>query len=323
MQTLTLVEKKNKNKSRTISIVIHSLLLLLAFVYYLPAIQPDIEDEKPPFAVKVDFTFEESSLSKLAHDDEGAQRPKSESAPADTKPAEPAETPETPQEVTKPEEIEVTKPQIINTPKPDIKIPTPVVVPKDDEIITTKAPVEEAPVRVTTPTVPSRSEPTKTSSTSGGSTTSGSTTGTSTTKPSTVDGKAGGTGKGDSGTGAGKDSGNDGDAGAGNTSDGTGEYDGSGDGVFGRKITYRAKRDALKAVNVSGRVVTKVCINRAGLVTYVELIGNETTIRDKATLRLYLKAAREYKFQPDLTAPKEQCGKLKFIVDNSVNNKLR
>jgi hypothetical protein len=69
--------------------------------------------------------------------------------------------------------------------------------------------------------------------------------------------------------------------------------------------------------------VTKICINRAGNVTFVELIPTETTIRDKNTLKLYLKAARGYKFQPDLTSPKEQCGKLSFKVDNSINNKLR
>jgi len=319
MQSLSIKDKKNKNKGRTISIIIHSLLLLIAFLYYLPEIKVEEDEEKPPYAVKVDFTFQESSLSKLAHDNEGAQRAKSESAPAEEKQA---ETPETPQEVVKPEEIEVTKPVVIDVPKPDIKIPTQVPLPRDEVVITTKAPVDEAPVRVSEPTKPTRVQPTKTVPASGGSSsTSGSTTGTSTSKPSTVDGN-GGTGKGNSGTGAGKDKGNDGDAGSGNTSDGTGEYDGSGDGVFGRKIVYRNKKDVKEAINVSGKVVTKVCINRAGIVTYVELIGAETTIKDKPTLRNYLKGAYGYKFQPDPTAPKEQCGKLKFIVDNSINNKL-
>ena len=99
-------------------------------------------------------------------------------------------------------------------------------------------------------------------------------------------------------------------------------WDNSGDGVFGRKIIYRDLSATRVAVNTSGRVVTKVCINRAGLVTYVELIPAETTIKDKPTLRHYLKAARGYKFQPDLTAPKEQCGKLNFTV-TSPYNRLR
>ncbi len=313
------IEQKNKSRGRIISFVIHALLLLLAFIYYLPAAEIDLEDEKPPYAVKVDFTFKESSMSKLAHDNEGAQRAKSESAPAEEKPQ---ETPK--EEVTKPEEIEVTKPQEIEVTKPVIKLPTPVVIPRNDEVIITKAPAEEAPIKVSEPTRTPVPVPTKsTSTTTSPSSTSGSTSGTSTSKPSTVDGKAGGTGKGNEGTGAGRDKGNDGDAGSGNASDGTGDYDGTGDGVFGRKPIYRDKSIIKKAVTSSGKIAVKVCINRAGNVTYLELINNETTVKDKPTLKLYLQAARTYKFQPDLSAPKEQCGKLKFIVDNSINNKLR
>ncbi len=310
-------EDKNKNTGKRISFVIHLLILLIAFFYYLPQVELDKEDEQPPFAVKVDFTFEESSLSKFAHEDEGAQRAKSESAPQ--------ETPEQPQQeqATQPEVIETTQPQVIDVPKPDIKMPTPVVT--KDEVIETKTPIEESPVKVVEkPTAPtSKPVPTKPSTSASTSSTSGSTTGTSTSKPSTVDGKDGGTGKGNTGTGAGKDKGNDGDSGAGNASDGTGLYDGSGDGVFGRKIIYRDMSAAKSATTVSGRVSVKVCINRAGLVTYVELNNAETTIRDKQTLKNYLKAARGYKFQPDLTAPKEQCGKMSFKVDNTVNNKLK
>jgi outer membrane biosynthesis protein TonB len=313
------LEQKNKNKGRTISFVIHVLLLLIAFLYYLPTAPLDEEEDKPPYAVKVDFTFQESSLSKLAHDDEGAQRAKSESAPAEEKQE---ETPK--EEVTKPEEIEVTKPAVVDVPKPDIKMPTPKVIPTDNDVITTKAPVEEAPVKVSVPTPTTKTQPTKTTTTtSSGGKTSGSTTGTSTTKPSTVDGKAGGTGKGDSGTGAGKDKGNDGDAGMASGGDGTGDYDGSGDGVFGRKIIYRDQSMIKKAVTISGKIAIKVCINRAGMVTYLELINSETSVKDKATLRMYLQAAKTYKFQPDLTASKEQCGKIKFTVDNSINNKLK
>jgi outer membrane biosynthesis protein TonB len=315
-------ERENKNKGMRVSFVIHLLILLIAFFYYLPQVDLAALEDKPPYAVKVDFTFQESSLSKFAHDDAGAQRAKSQSAPAEEKQQE--EVQKQP-EVTKPEVIEVTKPQVIDVPTPVIKIPSPVFIPTTDPIITS-TPVDEAPIKVSEPTKPTRAEPVKTGTESTNptkSSTAGSTTGTSTTKPSTVDGKEGGTGKGDSGTGAGRDKGNDGDAGAGNVSDGTGEYDGSGDGVFGRKIIFRDLSSTKAAINVSGKVVTKVCINRAGLVTYTELIGDETTVRDKATLKLYLKAARGYKFQPDLTAPKEQCGKLSFKVDNTINNKLK
>ncbi|MBC7885356.1 MAG: hypothetical protein H7X99_07765 [Saprospiraceae bacterium] len=320
MSNTVVFEKENKNKGMRISFVIHLLILLIAFFYYLPQVKSELLEDKPPYAVKVDFTFEESSMSKFAHEDEGVQRAKAEAAPQEE------ETKK--EEESKPEEIKTTQPQVIDVPKPDIKMPTPVMT--APEPIETSTPAEEAPVKVVekpkviTP-VPVKTEPTKTGSTSNPTktTSTGSTTGTSPNKPSTVDGKEGGTGKGDSGTGAGRDKGNDGDAGAGNASDGTGEYDGSGDGVFGRKIIYRDLNAVNKAVTVSGKVSVKVCINRAGIVTYVELNNNETSIRDKEMLRRYLKAARGYKFQPDLFAPKEQCGKLNFTIDNSINNKLK
>ncbi|MBC7885359.1 MAG: hypothetical protein H7X99_07780 [Saprospiraceae bacterium] len=49
----------------------------------------------------------------------------------------------------------------------------------------------------------------------------------------------------------------------------------------------------------------------------------ETTIRDKDMLRRYQKASRGYKFQPELTAPEIQCGKLTFTIQNSVNKRLK
>lgn len=86
-------------------------------------------------------------------------------------------------------------------------------------------------------------------------------------------------------------------------------------GVFGRKIIYR-ELSAIKPSNtISGRISVKVCIDRAGLVTYVEVNKDETTIGDRQILKSYLKASRGYKFQPDFTAPKEQCGKMSFSVD--------
>ncbi|HLO53441.1 MAG TPA: hypothetical protein VK169_04085 [Saprospiraceae bacterium] len=87
-------------------------------------------------------------------------------------------------------------------------------------------------------------------------------------------------------------------------------------GVFGRKIIYRDLSATKSLSTLSGSIAVKVCINRAGLVTYVELYPDETTITDKQTLKSYLKAARTYKFQPDYTAHKEQCGKLLFNIDN-------
>lgn len=311
------LEAGRRRKSRNIAIGIHLLLLLLIWFYKLPEKAPEDLEDKPPYAVKVDFTFKESSMSKLAHSDSGRQRAKAEAAPpAQEEPQEEKPT----EEVVKPQEIEITKPEQIEITKPDIKIPSPVPVPKNDEVIETKTPVEEAPVKVSAPkpTPAPSPTPTKTTSKTSGSGTSG----TSPGKSSTIDGSKTGTGKGDSGDGAGKSKGDDDDEGGGNSGAGTGAYDGSGNGVFGRKIIYRDLSAAKQAINETGKVVTKVCINRAGIVTYVELNNKETTIRGREALKAYLKAARGYKFQPDPTAPKEQCGKLSFIVDNTANNKL-
>jgi len=107
------------------------------------------------------------------------------------------------------------------------------------------------------------------------------------------------------------------------TTNSEGSFDGSGDGIFGRKVIYRDLTATKAAVRVSGKIVCIVCINKAGLVTYAGLIGSETTIKDKRALRAYLKAATGYKFQPDASAPVQQCGKLRFTIDNSVNNKIR
>lgn len=103
------------------------------------------------------------------------------------------------------------------------------------------------------------------------------------------------------------------------TSDGAGIVDDAVVEMFGRKVI---KKDKVKRIiNENGIVTTKICINKQGIVTYVQLLSNETTIKDRENLRLFLMAARNYKFDQDLTAPKEQCGKLKFIIDNSVRRK--
>ncbi|MCZ2336947.1 MAG: hypothetical protein LC127_01885 [Chitinophagales bacterium] len=343
MGSTSVLEAKNEGKSRVISLLIHLALLLLAFFYTIPPPMTEVEHEEPIYQVDLDMKEfrkiipvskpkpkpqsepplsafdEESSNSRKMDADEGVLRPKSESAPNS---APSKDAPPNP-EVVKPDVIDITRPKVITPPSPNIKVPGPKASP-NDEVISSKTsyvPVK-APESSGTKSSPSSSSSTSSGSgLPGNSPTSGSTTGTSPNKPSTVDGT--GTGKGKKGSGVGMSSGNDGDGGVGNSSDGTGMYDGKGDGIFGRKITYRDLSAAKAAINASGKVAVKVCINRAGLVTYAELLQRETTLTDRAGLKLYLKAARGYKFQPDMTAPKEQCGKLTFVVDNTINNKLR
>ncbi len=61
-----------------------------------------------------------------------------------------------------------------------------------------------------------------------------------------------------------------------------------------------------------GQIVVKHCINPRGDVTYVEVINEETTIKDKALVIEALKIAFNYKFAHNPTAPDQECGKFTF-----------
>ncbi|MFZ1704621.1 MAG: hypothetical protein WAT79_09770 [Saprospiraceae bacterium] len=315
MYQTSAIEAKNSRKGRNVSITIHLLLLLIAFLYVLPTTNQDELEEKPPYAVKVDFTFEESSLSKYAHDDAGAKRPRSE-AQAET-PAEEVKQEQTPEPVQEPTPTEIQPVDPISTTTTSDESPV-VVIERPKPVFKTPDIIKPSPKTnddVYTPPVKTNPAPPKTPSTSSS--------GSSTTKPSSLPGTDSGTGKGDSGTGAGKTSGNDGDEGKGNSSNGTGAYDGSGDGVFGRKVVYRDTKAAVAAMTVSGTVTIKICVNRGGIVTFAEVLEKETTIRDRNTWRNFMKAAYKYKVAVDYSAPEEQCGKLVFNSDASAINKLK
>lgn len=99
--------------------------------------------------------------------------------------------------------------------------------------------------------------------------------------------------------------------------------DTSGDGVFGRKIIFREMRFFKATTNESGIIQVKLCINREGIVKYVEIQRDRTTIKNINTLKSYLKGSAGYKFQPSSEAPEYECGKITFRIDNSRNNRLR
>jgi hypothetical protein len=74
-------------------------------------------------------------------------------------------------------------------------------------------------------------------------------------------------------------------------------------------------------IDGSGRVVTRTCINRNGIVTSAEIIPEKTTIKDKEVLELYLKPARGFRFEPKSNAHEVECGSLAFSIDNNVKAK--
>ncbi len=322
----TQLEQEHKEKSAKISIIIHLLILLIAWLLVLP--RSPKTPEKEDFAVTVEFIdFKESSLSKLAHDDSGRSRPKQEQV----KKVEPVKVEKIEEKVTPPVEIPkpepVIEPQVIDPivseilqedseleaieeelevedPEPELIEPEPELEPMEDvvEAEEIEEVVEEVEEEPTAPVSEEASESEDAPS-----------------NPSSLDGEEGGTGKADEGDGAGASSGNDGDEGMGDEGAGTGEYDGSGNGVFGRKVIYRNIDEAMKSAVESGKVEAKICIDRAGKPTYVEIDEYKSTITDSKTLKGFLKALYGYRYQKDMSAPEEQCGRFAFNLKVDLN----
>ena len=90
-----------------------------------------------------------------------------------------------------------------------------------------------------------------------------------------------------------------------------GKMDFDGEGVFGRKVIYRA--DVKKIAEKEGKVVINLCINRVGLVTHVAFNREASTINDSKYVKRAMDVASDYLFEKDYTAPATQCGKLSFI----------
>jgi hypothetical protein len=345
MSTVALEEHKY-GRSFGLSFLMHALLLLIAFFLVVPN-TPPVQDpplpkeetylvdlDMPVFKQKAkEVKFKEQvfnnpradktpSMGTKGRADEGASAPRREVPP-------PAPVPsQNPVPASTPEPVKPSTSTPIKTPDPVIKAPAPVLSSNDEDVPTTKqTPPTPGTKPATGPTTPNRTNnttPTRvgTNPSGGGAPNSnGSTPGTQPGRSSSNGGT--GTGAGNVGSGGGRTGGPDGSEGEGNTSSGTGAYDGSGDGVFGRKVVYRDTYAAKAALNMTGVVSVKICVNQAGIVTFTDVIEAESTIRDKTTLKNFLKAAKNYKVQPDKSAPKEQCGKLVFKTNNTVNNKLR
>jgi len=302
-----------------------------------------------------DIVFEnsKSSASTKSSSASGASRPKTEVAKPAEKPAErPKVKPAEVIKVTTPKPtVQETKPA--PKPAPEVKTPTPTPQPSEPveaEIVTEEAEViaveeeiqidqpepeiYEAPAPVDIPTstpeastssLPSLEDILATIESEVGDILDGIPT--ENAEPSEEDGGGGlpsgkdeadnGSGTGDEGEGKGDgDSGDDNDDGIGMGGTGDGEYDDSGDGVFGRKVLYRDPSMIKNASSKSGILVFKVCIGRAGTVTYAEINEFESTIKDRKIRKAALRSINKYKYEPDPSAPKEQCGKYKFTSKN-------
>lgn len=336
-EELTL-ERAHKRKSTKITIAFHALLIILAFLYTCKhekaadnqyAVAINFEEIIPPEPEKLE-DFTESSNSHKASADEGAKskdadKPEPieqiEQTPLETKQPEvklpkPTPTPPTPtdpviSETTVEEETDVTAveesmeiEEVELEPVPD---PAPAPDPIPDP--------EPAPPK-TKPSIKDRlGDILKDVVKTGGSNSSDNPDG----KPSRSGG-TNGTGSGEKGDGPGASKGDDGAEGKGTGGPGNGKYDGSGRGVFGRKVIHRNFKDilAVKFENQEGKkIVAKICINTSGHVTYAELLEFETTaIIPAGKEKQVLKGFYGYKYEKDRSAPQEQCGKLTFIIEN-------
>ncbi len=81
-----------------------------------------------------------------------------------------------------------------------------------------------------------------------------------------------------------------------------------------RKVTY--KNFKALPMTASGTVVLKVCVNREGIPIYTEYL-KQSTITNRDVIKKCLTAAKGYRYEPSISAPKEQCGKM--IINFDIN----
>jgi len=87
----------------------------------------------------------------------------------------------------------------------------------------------------------------------------------------------------------------------------------SGEGIFGRRVTYRA--DIKHLTEVQGKIVVNLCVNQDGRVIYGEANEELTTIDRPDLVDKTVRATKRYRFERDYNAPGKQCGKMTFIFD--------
>lgn len=343
---LDLANKKNWNNSLRNSIVGHVLILLIAFFFKMS--DDPKQDIDTQYAVtvsfqEIEFKTSTSSNSTQSMATEGAQRAMSDtpekiesSKPSEvqlTAPSLPKPTPTPPTVRPNPTQPVISETTVEESVIQAVEQDMPVDDPEPEYIppASTKPVPTNQPV-ILNPTLPTIADiigdinddpiegkeekniPSKKKDT--GSSDSSSK-GSGSEDPSLKDGKADGTGRGDSGIGKGKDaSGNDKDSGIGTGGKGEGEFDASGDGIFGRKVIFRDPSMVSLVAGKSGKIVFKVCISRYGIVSHLEIDQVNSTIKDKNTLRNALSSMQKYKYEPDPTAAREQCGSFTVIIDN-------
>lgn len=126
-----------------------------------------------------------------------------------------------------------------------------------------------------------------------------------------------GTGKGNgsgSGTGSGSGSGTGSGSGSGNgKTPGTGVFDGSGKGIWGRQPIKKPPIGSLRGLP-KGMIIFKVCIDNKGKNTFTGVMPG-STIKDKKALNLGADYVGRFIWEENYSAQKEQCGKYTLILE--------
>ncbi|MFK8104425.1 MAG: hypothetical protein AB8G15_18000 [Saprospiraceae bacterium] len=277
-------ERKDKKRGMLLTVLFHTALVALAVIPFLTPSEPEMPDLQQ--IVVVDYTNFEMSSKKSAKGKKVKKAPtKKKTVEKETK------IKKTPKPTPKPAP---TKKPMHTTTEPNPPITPPTKTKVETTPIPKPAPVETVPEEVIEETPIVEETPSEETMDTGSNT--------------EEVGTAEETGNNDNGTtdAAGK-------AEEGTAGEGEGWVDLGGDGIFNRKVVYRA--DVKKLTKEEGVIVVKLCISQNGGVVFAEYDEENSTIKNKAILKNAELTARKYKFGKDYTAPYKQCGKLTFIFD--------
>ncbi len=271
-------ERKDRKKGMFVSFFLHLSIIAIGLFPFLtnnPFQQPDETAE----VVLVDFTdfkpaSKEGAKPKAAKADTKAKQNTKKAVPK----AKPVPKP-------KPTPVKTKKP-VLTAPQPEIPIKT---TPKVD-----KAP-KESPIEKPTPVeVPDATEDTDADEAEDAKDAKD-----ASSSASTASSSEEGSGTGSQGNGT--------------HSTGTNWGEMMGDGIFNRKVIYRA--DVKKITRKAGVIVVNLCINRDGRVVMAKAKKDECTIRDNDIIRKAVNLTTRYRFERDASAPSKQCGKLTYVFE--------
>ena len=273
-------EKKEKKKSRFIAFFFGASLVALALLPLMNSMKPD----EPKYASVVTIDFSETKFEKASKKPAESGKKGGETKPQKTEKLPVPEVKPLPP-----------PPVVVTTPKPAPPIKTaPKKVPTPTKTTTTSVPTptKKPTDRVSTPADAKTSTPEKT------------------TTPSTQNDGGSGNGAGTKGNGKASSSSDGDDVTPGDGDDG---MDFSGNGIFGRRVTYRA--NVKKLAQEQGKIVVNLCVNRTGNVVYAENNVELSTIKTKSLVQKTVNATKKYRFDKDYTAATKECGKLTFIFE--------